>query len=96
MDVKGTMPHRVGSSRGLPHLKKALETLFRTYPAFISHLDTTSHQNAKAGGIAKMLHSLPIIHYASLLKVTNVFYKLAYNFSHVDTNTFIYKSFNLL
>ncbi|XP_062618557.1 zinc finger protein 862-like [Saccostrea cucullata] len=68
LDVKGTMPHRVGGSRWLPHLKKALETLFRTYPAFISHLDTTSHQNAKAGGIAKLLHSLPIIVYASILK----------------------------
>jgi hypothetical protein len=63
------MPHRVGGSRWLPHIKKALETLIQTYPAFVSHLETTSHQNAKAEGIAKLLRSLHIMEYALLLKV---------------------------
>lgn len=69
MNVKGTLPHRVGGSRWMPHIKKALETLFRTYPAFISHLQNESHQNAKAEGLAKIMDDFNIIAFAILLQV---------------------------
>lgn len=47
-----------GRSRWFPHLKKALETLYWTYTAFISQFDKSSYLNAKAGSIAKLLHGL--------------------------------------
>jgi hypothetical protein len=42
----------------MPHIKKSLDTFFRTYPAFLSHLQNNSHSNAKAEGLAKMMMEL--------------------------------------
>lgn len=69
LDVKGTLPHRVCGSRWLPHMKKALSTLFKTYPAFLTQLQNASHENAKAEGLFKLLESYNIVLYAALLQV---------------------------
>lgn len=68
LDVKGTLPHRVCGSRWLPHMKKALSTLFKTYPAFLTQLQNASHENAKAEGLFRLLESYNIVLYAALLQ----------------------------
>ena len=64
------MPKRVGGSRWLDHMKVALESLFRTYPAFITHLQNQSNNNAKAEGLAKLLASLNVMVFAIMLYVS--------------------------
>jgi hypothetical protein len=63
------MPHRVSGSRWLPHMKKGLDTLFRTYPAFITQLQTGSHSTPKAEGLARIMETFHVIAYAALLLV---------------------------
>lgn len=56
-------------SQWMPQTKKALQTLFRTYPAFISHLENESHSNPKAKGLAKMLEDCNIMTFVAFLQV---------------------------
>ncbi|XP_062585604.1 zinc finger protein 862-like [Saccostrea cucullata] len=67
INISGTLPHRVSGSRWMPHMKKALQTLFKTYPAFISHLQNESHSNPKAEGLVKMLEDCTLMTYAAFL-----------------------------
>lgn len=69
MGLKGTLPHRINGSRWLPHMQRALQTFFRSYPAFVSHLQDTSNSNAKASGLARLLVSSSLITFAVLLQV---------------------------
>jgi hypothetical protein len=62
MDVRSQLPHRVGGSHWMPHM--------RSYPAYITHLQTMSHSHAKAEGLVKLLGNLDILAYAALLKVS--------------------------
>ena len=55
--VNGCLPKRVGGSRWMPHMKTALETLFKSFPGYISHLQ---NKNAKAEGLVKILGSLNV------------------------------------
>jgi hypothetical protein len=50
-------------------MKKAIQTLFRTYPVFVSHLQNESHSNPKAEGLAKMLEDYNLLTYAAFLQV---------------------------
>ncbi|XP_062614641.1 zinc finger protein 862-like [Saccostrea cucullata] len=68
LDINGTLPHKINSTRWLPHMKRALENLFRTFPAFLSQLQNASHVNPKAEGLAKMLCNLQILAFASILE----------------------------
>ncbi|XP_062600058.1 zinc finger protein 862-like [Saccostrea cucullata] len=68
LDVKGTLPHRVCGSRWLPHMKKALGTLFKTHLAFFTQLQNASNGNAKAEGLFRMLESYNILLYAAPLQ----------------------------
>lgn len=52
----------------MPHIKKSLDTFFRTYPAFLSHLQNNSHSNAKAEGLAKMMMELNTVAFAALIQ----------------------------
>ena len=70
MSVKGVLPHRVGGSRWMPHMKKALLALFISYPGYLSHLQTLSHTNAKAEGLARMIGSYDIMVYAAFMYVS--------------------------
>ena len=70
MDVRSQLPHRVGGSRWMPHMRKTLNSLFTSYPAYITHLQTMSHSHAKAEGLVKLLGNLDILAYAALLKVS--------------------------
>ncbi|XP_062589081.1 zinc finger protein 862-like [Saccostrea cucullata] len=67
LNLIGTLPHRVNSTRWLPHMRRALDTLFTSYPAFSHHLQDASHTNAKANGLARLLESSSIMTYAGLL-----------------------------
>lgn len=49
-------------------MKKALSTLFKTYPAFLTQLQNASHENAKAEGLFRLLESYNIVLYAALLQ----------------------------
>lgn len=68
LGINGTLPHKINSTRWLPHMKRALENLFRTFPAFLSQLQNASHVNPKAEGLAKMLCNLQILAFASILE----------------------------
>ena len=48
-------PPKVTGTRWLPHVSRGIHSLTRNYPAYVAHLSTASHDNAKAGGLAKLL-----------------------------------------
>ena len=52
----------------MPHMKTALETLFKSFPGYISHLQNQSNKNAKAEGFATILGSLNVIVFGLVLK----------------------------
>jgi hypothetical protein len=54
-------------------MKRALETLFMTCPAFSHHLQDASHANSKANGLARLLESSSIMIYAGMLLVSYCF-----------------------
>lgn len=50
-------------------MQRAEQTFFRSYPAFVSHLQDTSNSNAKASGLERLLVSSSLITFAVLLQV---------------------------
>ena len=68
LSVNGCLPKRVGGSRWMPHMKTALETLFKSFPGYISHLQNQSNNKAKAEGLATILGSLNVIVFGLVLK----------------------------
>lgn len=55
-------------------MRRALDTLFMTYPAFSHHLQDESHTNSKANGLARLLESSSVMIYAGMLLVNYCFY----------------------
>lgn len=53
--MKGTLPHRVSGSRWMPHMQRALKSLFTSFPGYVSHLQNESHTNSKAEGLVKIV-----------------------------------------
>lgn len=68
LGINGTVPHKINSTRWLPHMKRAMENLFRTFQAFLSQLQNASHVNPKAEGLARVLCNLQILAFASILE----------------------------
>ena len=62
--VKGTLPRRVGGSRWMPHMKRALTTLFSGYRGYIAHLENQSHSLPKAEGLAKLMSNYNMMVFA--------------------------------
>lgn len=52
--VKRVLPSRVGGTRWLPHLHRAITAFCKGYRAIRAHLETASHGNAKAEGLVKI------------------------------------------
>jgi hypothetical protein len=69
MNIKGKLPQRVGGTRWIPHMKKALAAVFRGYAALIGHLENQSHTVPKADGLARMLRDYNVMAFAVLLQV---------------------------
>jgi hypothetical protein len=70
MNMKGTLPHRVSGSRWMPHMQRALNTIFKSYPGYMSHLENESNKNAKAEGLAKILGNYQVMVFAVVLRVS--------------------------
>lgn len=69
-DIKNAQfPKRIGGTRWLPHLKRAIVAFVKSYRAFVYHLGTVSHQNAKAGGLGRMATDFQTIACILLLQV---------------------------
>lgn len=63
------MPTRVGGTRWLPHLSRAIDNFLKAYVPIRNHLETASHQNSKAEGLAKLAGNGNIIVFMLSLKV---------------------------
>ena len=72
MGDKDILPKRVGGTRWIPHTKKALESLFRGFAVYSSHLENESHTNSKADGLARLITSFNVIVFALILQVKNL------------------------
>lgn len=66
---KQILPTRVGGTRWVPHLYKAIVGFFKGYQAIRHHLESASHTNAKAEGLAKIAADGNIIVFLLSLKV---------------------------
>ena len=72
MQVKEILPKRVGGTRWMPHTKNALESLFKGYAVYSSHLENESHSNAKAEGLARLITTFNVIAFAFILQVKKI------------------------
>ncbi|KAH3894584.1 hypothetical protein DPMN_018741 [Dreissena polymorpha] len=63
------MPTRIGGTRWLPHLDRSLSAFFKGYRVLVYQLQTSSHDNAKAEGFAKLATDGFLILYLLQLKV---------------------------
>jgi hypothetical protein len=63
------LPSRVGGTRWLPHVQRAINAFVKRYKAIKMQLVTASHQNPKAEGLAVLMRNGGIISYMLILKV---------------------------
>ena len=62
------LPRRVGGIRWVSHLYEAINIFIGSYPVFMDQLDTASHINSKAEGLAKLGRSLNVLHFILILR----------------------------
>jgi hypothetical protein len=65
------LPTRIGGTRWLPHFMRAINIFLKTYKVLRYHLETSSHKNAKAEGLAKILGDGHVIVYLIAMKVSH-------------------------
>ncbi|XP_076079341.1 zinc finger protein 862-like [Mytilus galloprovincialis] len=63
------MPTRIGGTRWLPHMQRAIGSFIKGYTAIKTQLETASHDNAKAEGLAKIMGDVAVITFIIILKV---------------------------
>lgn len=63
------LPSRVGGTRWLPHVERAISAFVKGYKPIKMQLETASHQNSKAEGLAVLMRNGGIISYMLILKV---------------------------
>ena len=69
LDMATRVPPRVGGTRWMAHMKRALEYVLEAFPALVTHLCNESHNNAKAEGLVKLLLRYDIFAFALFLRV---------------------------
>ena len=67
--VPNQMPTRVGGTRWMGHMLRALNTFFTTYPAVTAALQDLSHTNAKCEGLAKIATDCNVVLFMLTLQV---------------------------
>ena len=73
------MEHNVNKVTGtgwLGHVTQGLDSMAKTYLALNTHLSTSSHQNAKAEGLAKLLLNKEVVACMVFLRVIGYLYML--------------------
>lgn len=76
LEMKPILPTRIGGTRWLPHVERALKVFFKGYRAFCYHLQNSSHENSKAEGLAKLATDGHVVVFMLKLKV---YKELEYN-----------------
>ena len=54
LNMKPILPSRIGGTRWLPHLQRAMNAFTKGFKAIIMQLENSSHDNPKAEGLAKL------------------------------------------
>lgn len=67
LEMTQILPTRVGGTRWLPHLQRAVDVILRGYKAFKFHLDNNSHSTPKAEGLSKILADKSVVVFLLLL-----------------------------
>ncbi|XP_071142824.1 zinc finger protein 862-like [Mytilus edulis] len=68
LNINQILPSRVGGTRWLPHVARAINGFIKGYRAIRLQLESASHNNAKAEGLAKLARDGSIISYMLILK----------------------------
>ena len=69
MQQKQVLPTRVWGTRLVPHLYRTIGSFFKGYTVIRRHLETASHTNAKAEGLAKIAADGHVMVYLLSLQV---------------------------
>ena len=78
LNIKSRMPPRVGGTRWLGHMARAIEYCLYAYPVLVGHLSDESNSNAKAEGLVKLLLNYETMAFILLLRVNSVVFLLSY------------------
>lgn len=69
LGVKSTLPPKVTGTRWLPHVSRSINNLIKSFRPYEMHLSSSSHQNPKAEGLAKLLVNKEMLAFMLLLQV---------------------------
>ena len=69
MGAQQVLPTRVGGTRWLSHMYRAIDRVLQAYKLIATQLASASHENAKAEGLYKLLTSTHTLVFMMLLKV---------------------------
>jgi hypothetical protein len=67
-EMNQVLPTRVGGTRWLPHLHKAMNIFFKSYKVLRHHLENASHESPKAEGLCKIAGDGHVIAFLLALK----------------------------
>ena len=67
-DRQMVTPTRVGGTRWLPHMDRAIKVLLKGYRAFRYQLEQSSHENPKAEGLAKLMSDINVMAFILTLR----------------------------
>ena len=69
LNIKSILPSRIGGTRWLPHLQRAMNAFTKGFKAIIMQLENSSHDNPKAEGLAKLAGDGGVVVFILQLKV---------------------------
>lgn len=69
LKLQGTFPPKVTGTRWISYVMGGIQSLRRTYRAYEAHLSTSSHSNAKAEGLFKLLTNKELVAFMLFLQV---------------------------
>ena len=64
------LPTRVGGTRWVPHILRAIDLLLKGFHVFADHLSTSSHTHPKAEGLYKMMTEKSTVAFMIWLQVS--------------------------
>ncbi|XP_063408230.1 zinc finger protein 862-like [Mytilus trossulus] len=69
LNMTKILPTRVGGTRWMPHMLRAINVIIKGYRGFKAHLESASHENPKAEGLAKIRTDVAVVTFILNLKV---------------------------
>lgn len=75
LEMKSIVPPRVGGTRWVGHMRRAISCCLSSYPAIVDQLSDASNGNPKAEGLVKLLTNYDTMAFMLTIQVSFILYK---------------------